>query len=92
MNHDPEQLAAAYLATMRPRAGRRFEAHLLACERCWQEVSLGCRGRQLAQAARAPSGPPSPPRQLPWQCSQVPPSWRGHGPTAGRRLQLPSPP
>jgi hypothetical protein len=36
MSHDPEQLAAAYLTTMRPRARRRFEAHLLACEPCWQ--------------------------------------------------------
>jgi anti-sigma factor RsiW len=53
MNHDPEQLAAAYLTTMGSRARRRFEAHLLACEPCWQEVSLGCRGRQLAQTARA---------------------------------------
>jgi hypothetical protein len=52
MNHDPEQLAAAYLTTMRPRARRRFESHLLACEPCWQEVCLGCRGRQLAQTAR----------------------------------------
>ena len=52
MNHNPEQLAAAYLTTMRPRARRRFEAHLLACEPCWQEVSLARRGRQLAETAR----------------------------------------
>ena len=51
MNHDPEQLAAAYLAGMRPRARRRFEAHLLACEPCWQEVSLARRGRELAASA-----------------------------------------
>jgi hypothetical protein len=58
MRHDPEQLAAAYLTTMRPRARRRFEAHLLACDLCWQEVCLGRRGRQLAEAARdaAPAG------------------------------------
>ena len=52
MSHAPEQLAAAYLATMRPRARRRFEAHLLACEACWQEVCLARRGRQLAETAR----------------------------------------
>jgi hypothetical protein len=52
MNHNPEQLAAAYLTTMRPRARRRFEAHLLACEPCWQEVTLARRGRQLAETAR----------------------------------------
>jgi hypothetical protein len=58
MSHDPGQLAAAYLTTMRPRARRRFEAHLLACEPCWQEVSLARRGRQLAETARdlAPPG------------------------------------
>ena len=52
MSHCPEQLAAAYLTTMRPRARRRFEAHLLVCEPCWQEVSLARRGRQLAETAR----------------------------------------
>lgn len=58
MSHHPEQLAAAYLTTMRPRARRRFEAHLLGCEPCWQEVCLARRGRQLAEAARdvAPPG------------------------------------
>jgi len=58
LTHDPEQLAAAYLAAMRPRARRRFEAHLLACESCWQEVSLARRGRELAESARevAPPG------------------------------------
>jgi len=52
MNHDPEQLAAAYLTTMAPRARHRFEAHLLACEPCWQEACLARRGRQLAETAR----------------------------------------
>ena len=58
MNHDPEQLAATYLAAMRPAARRRFETHLLACESCWQEVSLARRGRELAESARqvAPPG------------------------------------
>lgn len=52
MNHDAEQLAANYLTSMRPRARHRFEAHLLACESCWQEVILARRGRQLAETAR----------------------------------------
>lgn len=58
MGHDPGQLAAAYLTTMRPRARRRFEAHLLACEPCWQEICLARRSRQLAETARdlAPPG------------------------------------
>ena len=58
MSQGPEQLAAACLTAMRPRARRRFEAHLLACEPCWQEVCLARRGRQLAGAARdaAPAG------------------------------------
>ena len=56
MSHDPEQRAAAYLgAAMRPAARRRYEAHLLACERCWQEVSLAHRGRSLAEAAAEPA-------------------------------------
>jgi anti-sigma factor RsiW len=58
MTHDPEQLAAAYLTTMRPRARRRFEMHVLTCEPCWHEVSLARRGRQLAESCRdvAPAG------------------------------------
>lgn len=57
-NHDPERNAAAYLAgALGPRARRRFEAHLLACETCWGEVRLGRVGRRLAEGARelAPS-------------------------------------
>lgn len=57
MSHDPEQLAAAYLAGMRPRARRRFEAHLLACEPCWQEVSLARQGRELAESSREVTPP-----------------------------------
>jgi anti-sigma factor RsiW len=37
---------------MRPRARRRFDTHLLACERCWHEVRLARQGRQLAETAR----------------------------------------
>jgi hypothetical protein len=52
MRHDREGLAAGYLTTMRPRARRRFEAHLLACDPCWREVTLARRGRELAETAR----------------------------------------
>jgi hypothetical protein len=52
MSHDPELLAAAYLTTMRPRARRRFDAHLLACEQCWRKLILARRGRELAETAR----------------------------------------
>lgn len=59
MNHDPEQLAAAYLgAGMRARVRRGYETHLLTCETCWQEVWLARSGRAMAEAARevAPAG------------------------------------
>src|SRR5260370_852683 len=55
MNHDSEQLAAAYLTAMRPGARRRFEEHLLECDPCWQEVCLARRGR-LVGAARGELG------------------------------------
>jgi putative zinc finger protein len=57
--HDPERSAAAYVSgEMRQRERRRFEAHLLVCEECWREVSLGWRGRGRAEASReiAPAG------------------------------------
>jgi hypothetical protein len=57
--HDPERDAAAYLAgEQRRRARRRFEAHLMECEDCWQVVRLGRAGRTAAEAARelAPPG------------------------------------
>src|SRR5438128_8292300 len=43
---------------MRRRERRRFEAHLVGCEECWREVSLGWRGRGLVEASRevAPPG------------------------------------
>src|ERR671910_740635 len=53
MRHEPERLAAAYLAGELGRRQReRFEAHMLACEECWQEVGLGRRGRALAESIR----------------------------------------
>ena len=57
--HDPERSAATFVSgEMRPRERRRFEAHLPGCEECWREVSLGWRGRGLAEASRevAPAG------------------------------------
>jgi hypothetical protein len=57
--HDPERSAAAYVSgEMRRRERRRFEAHLLGCEECWREVSLGWRGRGLVETSReiAPAG------------------------------------
>jgi hypothetical protein len=57
MKHDAEQLAAAYLTTMRRRGRRRYEAHLLTCEPCWREVCLARRGRQLAESSRRAAPP-----------------------------------
>ena len=57
--HEPELHAAEYVSgEMRRRERRRFEAHLVGCEECWQEVSLGWKGRGLAEASRevAPPG------------------------------------
>lgn len=51
--HDSEVAAATYLGGgMRPRARRAFERHLLGCQDCWREVSLGREGRHLAESAR----------------------------------------
>jgi anti-sigma factor RsiW len=51
--HDPETAAAAYLGgVMSPRARRRFEAHLVECPECWNEVRSGGRGRGYAEAGR----------------------------------------
>ena len=55
MTHDPERLAAEYLADMGQRPRRRFERHLLACERCWDEVMLARRGRELAETLAEPA-------------------------------------
>ena len=51
--HDPELNAALYLAgELRPRARHWFERHLLGCEDCWREVSLGRIGRRVAEELR----------------------------------------
>jgi hypothetical protein len=57
--HDPAGAAARYVeGLMRPRARRRFESHLVACEDCWREVGQARVGRRVAEAARelAPAG------------------------------------
>ncbi len=51
--HDPERDGAAYVqGEMRDRDRKRFEAHLLACERCWKEVHEARTGRALAERGR----------------------------------------
>ena len=51
--HDPELNAALYLAgELRQRARRWFERHLLGCEDCWREVTLGRIGRRVAEELR----------------------------------------
>ena len=57
--HDPERDAALYVSgEMRPVERGRFEAHLLGCDDCWREVSLGRDGRGMVEASReiAPPG------------------------------------
>jgi hypothetical protein len=56
--HDPERDAAAYLAGEQPsRVRRRFEAHLMECEDCWEEVRLGRAGRAASEVAREVAPP-----------------------------------
>jgi len=58
-SHDSERNAALYVTgEMRPAERARFEAHLIGCDDCWREVSLGREGRRMAEATReiAPPG------------------------------------
>jgi anti-sigma factor RsiW len=51
--HEPELNAALYLAGELGRRARRwFERHLLECEDCWREVTLGRLGRRVAEELR----------------------------------------
>lgn len=53
MIHDSERDAAAYLGgVMKARRRGAFEAHLMECEDCWQEVQVGRLGRRLAESTR----------------------------------------
>lgn len=57
--HDPEEAASRYVDGGIGRRWReRFEAHLLDCEDCWEEVRAARVGRFLAERARelAPAG------------------------------------
>lgn len=57
--HDPEGAAARYLGGAMPGiTRRRFEAHLVECPGCWEEVRLAGQGRAFAEAGRelAPHG------------------------------------
>ena len=57
--HDPERDAALYVSgEMRQAERGRFESHLLGCDDCWREVSLGRRGRGMVEITReiAPPG------------------------------------
>jgi hypothetical protein len=56
--HEPELRAAEYVSgEMRRRERRRFEAHMVGCEECWREVSLGWKGRGVAEASREVAPP-----------------------------------
>lgn len=58
-DHDPERDVAAYVSgELSKNDLRRFEAHLLECEVCWQGVQFNREGRRLAERAReaAPAG------------------------------------
>jgi len=55
-NHD--RLLAAFLAgELDPAETRRWDEHLLACERCWRAVREDREGRQAAQVLRQPAPP-----------------------------------
>ena len=56
MIHDPELAAAAYLDGELDAVTRgQFEAHMLDCTECWEQVALARRGRALAEALREPA-------------------------------------
>lgn len=53
MRHDPARDAAAYLGgAMSDRKSEQFEAHLLACADCWQEVTQARSGRAIGESLR----------------------------------------
>lgn len=53
MRHDPARDAAAYLdGAMSDRKSEQFEAHLLACADCWQEVTHARTGRAIGESLR----------------------------------------
>jgi anti-sigma factor RsiW len=58
-SHDRDhRLLAAFLAgELDPAEERRWDEHLLACERCWRAVREDREGRQAAQLLRQPAPP-----------------------------------
>jgi anti-sigma factor RsiW len=58
-SHDRDhRLLAAFLAgELDPAEARRWDEHLLACERCWRAVREDREGRQAAQLLRQPAPP-----------------------------------
>jgi len=53
-----DRLLAAFLAgDLGPAQARRWDEHLLECERCWQAVREDRAGRQAAQLLRLPAPP-----------------------------------
>jgi hypothetical protein len=58
-SHDRDhRLLAAFLAgELDPAETRRWDEHLLACERCWRAVREDRAGRQAAQVLRQPAPP-----------------------------------
>src|SRR5215469_18648292 len=55
-SHD--RLLAAFLAgDLDPADARRWDHHLLECERCWRAVREDRAGRQAAQVLRQPAAP-----------------------------------
>src|SRR6516164_7605220 len=53
-----DRLLAAFLAgDLGPAQARRWDEHLLECERCWQAVREDRAGRQAAQMLRQPAPP-----------------------------------
>src|SRR6266496_1136988 len=57
--HDRDhRLLAGFLAgDLDPAASRRWDEHLLECERCWRAVREDRAGRQAAQLLRQPAPP-----------------------------------
>jgi len=53
-----DRLLAAFLAgELNPAGARRWDEHLLVCERCWRAVREDRAGRQAAQVLRQPAPP-----------------------------------
>jgi hypothetical protein len=56
-DHDDLLLAAFLAGDLNPALARRWDEHLLDCERCWRAVRQDRAGRQAAQVMRQPVPP-----------------------------------